>query len=183
MAQCIAKSKRSGERCKANAVDGYTVCRMHGAGSPHKGRPGGAPITTGRYSIKRQELARKAQEFANDTAPGDLTGELVLMRALLQDYLDRFEDGTRLPFDDIGRIFGMVEAIGRLVERIAKILAATALTQNEVQQFKQAFLAELPKYVPDPDKRLEFIATIAAALGFNVEPPPRGYIDVETSRR
>ena len=34
--RCCAKSKRSGERCKAPAVKGWTVCRMHGAG-------GGAP--------------------------------------------------------------------------------------------------------------------------------------------
>lgn len=178
MAQCAAKSKRTGERCKANAVSGYAVCRMHGAGSPHQGRPGGAPITTGRYSIKRQELARKAQEFANDTTPGDLTGELVLMRALLQDYLDRFEDGTRLPFDDIERIFGMVEAIGRLVERIAKILATTALTQVEVQRFEQAFLAELPKYVPESSKRVELIKAIGWTLGISVDSAPTDYIDV-----
>ena len=178
MAQCTAKSKRSGERCKANAVEGYTVCRMHGAGSPHQGKPGGAPIKTGRYSIKRTELARKAQEFANDTTPGDLTGELVLMRALLQEYLDRFDDNARLPFDDIERIFGMVEAIGRLVERIAKVLATTALTQVEVQRFEQAFLAELPKYVPEPSKRVELIKAIGWTLGISVEPAPAGYIDV-----
>ena len=34
--RCTAKSKRSGKRCKAPAVRGWTVCRMHGAG-------GGAP--------------------------------------------------------------------------------------------------------------------------------------------
>jgi uncharacterized protein YjcR len=34
--RCRAKSKRSGLRCRAPAVRGYSVCRMHGAG-------GGAP--------------------------------------------------------------------------------------------------------------------------------------------
>lgn len=155
---------------------------MHGAGSPNKGRAGGAPIITGRYSIKRHELATKAQAFVNDPTPGDLTGELVLMRTLLQEYLDRFGDEkTRLPFDDMQRIFGMAEAISRLAERIAKILATTALTQAEVQRFKQAFLAELPNYVPDPDKRVEFITAIGAALGFVVGTAPRGYIEVEAN--
>lgn len=150
---------------------GQGRCKLHGGNA-------GAPIKTGRYSIKRQELARKAQEFSSDTTPGDLTGELILMRALLQDYLDRFGDGIPLPLDDIERIFGMVEAIGRLVERIAKILATTALTQVEVQRFEQAFLAELPKYVPDPAKRVEFIKAIGWALGLSVESAPAGYIDV-----
>jgi len=31
--QCNAKSKRSGERCKAPAVSGKTKCRMHGGAS------------------------------------------------------------------------------------------------------------------------------------------------------
>jgi len=34
--RCSATSKRTGERCKAPAVRGWTVCRFHGAG-------GGAP--------------------------------------------------------------------------------------------------------------------------------------------
>ncbi|MEP2757503.1 MAG: HGGxSTG domain-containing protein [Hyphomicrobiales bacterium] len=29
--RCTAKSKRSGELCKAPAVNGWSVCRMHGA--------------------------------------------------------------------------------------------------------------------------------------------------------
>jgi len=177
MTYCGAKT-RAGGTCRRPAGwgtehTGQGKCKLHGGAST------GAPIKTGRYSIKRQELAHKAQQFANDTAPGDLTGELVLMRALLQDYLDRFEDGTRLPFDDIERIFGMVEAIGRLVERIAKILATTALTQVEVQRFEQAFLAELPKYVPEPSKRVEFIKAIGWTLGISLEPAPAGYIDME----
>ena len=38
--RCIAKAKRSGERCKNPAVKGYTVCRVHGANLKN---PGGAP--------------------------------------------------------------------------------------------------------------------------------------------
>jgi glucans biosynthesis protein len=34
--RCHAKSKRSGLQCRAPAVRGHSVCRMHGAG-------GGAP--------------------------------------------------------------------------------------------------------------------------------------------
>lgn len=179
MTRCSAKSKRTGERCKANAVNGFSVCRMHGAGSPNVGRPGGAPIITGRYSIKRAELAAKAAIFANDSTPGDLTGELILMRTLLQDYVDRFGDKERLPFEDIERMFGMMEAIGRLVERIAKVLSTTALTQIEVERFKQAFISQLPTYVPDTSKRAEFIAAIATTLGFTVESVSPGYIDAE----
>ena len=30
--RCSARSKRTGERCRAPAVRGWTVCRFHGAG-------------------------------------------------------------------------------------------------------------------------------------------------------
>ena len=35
--RCTARAKTTGHRCKAPAVTGWTVCRMHGAG-------GGAPF-------------------------------------------------------------------------------------------------------------------------------------------
>lgn len=42
VAQCTAKTKNTGERCKGQAVKGYPVCRMHGAGSQGRdGRAGG----------------------------------------------------------------------------------------------------------------------------------------------
>jgi hypothetical protein len=41
--RCTAKSKRTGEGCKAPAVRGWNVCRFHGArGGAPKGRANGA---------------------------------------------------------------------------------------------------------------------------------------------
>ena len=174
MTACGAKT-RSGGQCQQPAGwgtqhVGQGRCKLHGGNA-------GAPIITGRYSIKRTELARKAQTFNNDAALGDLTGELALMRALLQDYLDRFEDGIPLPLEDIERIFGMIEAIGRLVERIAKILAATALTQAEVQ-YLQARIADLLNiYVPDAASRTKFLSELAESIEGNTRHSQAVYID------
>ena len=33
--RCHAKTKRTGQACKAPAVKGWRVCRMHGAGGGH----------------------------------------------------------------------------------------------------------------------------------------------------
>lgn len=33
--RCNAKSKRTGKPCRAPAVKGWSVCRMHGAGGGH----------------------------------------------------------------------------------------------------------------------------------------------------
>jgi uncharacterized protein YjcR len=56
--RCRAKSKRTGKPCKAPAVKGWSVCRMHGAG-------GGAPkgnknaLRHGSYTV-RAIAARRA---------------------------------------------------------------------------------------------------------------------------
>lgn len=53
--RCSAQSKRSGKPCKAPAVNGWTVCRMHGAG-------GGAPSgkANGQWKDGRQSKAAVA---------------------------------------------------------------------------------------------------------------------------
>ena len=66
--RCHARSKRSGLQCRAPAVKGHSVCRMHGAG-------GGAPkgnrnalkhggFTAETLAMKREisALARMARE-------------------------------------------------------------------------------------------------------------------------
>jgi hypothetical protein len=155
---CGAKT-RSGSPCKKPggwATDhvGTGRCKLHGGASP------GGPLKHGRYSIKRAGLEEKIRQFENDPAAGDLTSELALMRALLQNYLERFEDGIPLPADSIRHIFEMIEAVGRLVERIAKILATTALTQAELQLLQAALIHALPEYIPEPAQQRNFISAI-----------------------
>jgi hypothetical protein len=79
---------------------------------------------------------------------------------LLQEYLDRFPDGERLPYDDIARLFDMTDAIGRLVERIAKIIAATSLTQGDIKHLQERFTLALLTYIPDADTRIAILRFI-----------------------
>ena len=135
-------------------------CRMHGGTSP------GRPIIHGRYSLKhRASLADKAQEFMDDPEPGNLLSELALMRALMQDYLDRFPEGVTLPAADVFRLLAMIHSLSKLVERISRILNQTALTQAEVQ-FLQGRLADIiVTFIDDPDKRIECLDEIEASFG------------------
>ena len=61
--RCCAKSKRSGLQCRAPAVRGYAVCRMHGAG-------GGAPrgnrnaVKHGEFAAETLALKREIQALA-----------------------------------------------------------------------------------------------------------------------
>lgn len=65
MQRCKAKSKRSGDRCRNYAVNGWSVCRMHGArGGPNTAKGlticKMAALKHGHYSkesrLKRQKL-------------------------------------------------------------------------------------------------------------------------------
>ncbi len=76
--RCSAKSKRSGCRCRAPAVKGRSVCRMHGAraGAP-KGKANGAwehgRQTNEAVSLRRRLLAliRVSREMVRQTRKAD----------------------------------------------------------------------------------------------------------------
>ncbi len=158
MKSCEAKTRR-GTLCKKQAGWGTPHvgegrCRLHGGLA-------GRPPTHGRYStVKRASLQGKIEKFYNDPSAGDLSSELALMRALLQDYIDRFEDGIPLGVDDIERMYAMVDGIGKTVERIAKILAMTALTQAELQLLQVTLIDALREFIPDPEKQRAFVSRV-----------------------
>lgn len=50
--RCTARSKRTGESCRAPAVTGWRVCRMHGAGGGHAAGPS---HPSWRHGVRSQE--------------------------------------------------------------------------------------------------------------------------------
>jgi hypothetical protein len=64
--RCTAKSKRTGQRCKAPAVRGWNVCRFHGA-------RGGAPEGEANGAWKRGHYSKAAKS------------ERLLVKWLLED--------------------------------------------------------------------------------------------------
>jgi hypothetical protein len=73
--RCSARSRRTGEPCKAPAVTGWTVCRFHGArGGGPKGKANGS-YRHGRFTCEaiaqRRELSalvRMMDQFAKELA-------------------------------------------------------------------------------------------------------------------
>lgn len=51
--RCTATAKRTGERCKAPAVRGWSVCRVHGAGG---GAPPGKEHPNYRHGLRTKEV-------------------------------------------------------------------------------------------------------------------------------
>ena len=163
MTHCEGKT-RSGGLCRrpagwGTAHVGTGHCKLHG------GCATGRPPITGRYSVvHRRSLAEKMATMAADPTPGELWQELSLQRALLDEYLARFPDGQAMPADDIERLFGWLESIGKQTERIHKIMAQTALTVAEVN-YLQAVLADLLKRYISEDKRRRFMEELAHITG------------------
>ncbi len=92
--RCLAKSKRSGRRCRAPAVTGWAVCRMHGA---RGGGPRGPSNGNYRHGDRTQEAERCKRELAELLrAWTDLAKLLLDERTPIQKPSPRFTaDGTR----------------------------------------------------------------------------------------
>lgn len=72
--QCTARSKRSGQLCKAPAVSGFNVCRMHGA----------------RGGVKTEE--GRARTAAANTIHGRETRQIRAERSKILKQLRQLED-------------------------------------------------------------------------------------------
>lgn len=88
--QCKAKTRR-GEQCGSHAIQGGTVCRMHGGGSP---RVKAAASRNKDMTAARQQLAALGQPEAVDPAAALLEliswkyGEVKWLRAQVQEIPD-----------------------------------------------------------------------------------------------
>ncbi len=152
--ECGAKT-RGGKPCKAKAMENGR-CRIHGGkslrGMDHPN------FKTGAHSIYRDYLpnAIKGKVAAFENAdPLDLTHELALTRALLAEFVSRFET-TPLDAISISIMSDLVDRINKTVATISKIKNDTALTGAEVTFLAMSMVALLDRYVDDSTKREAF---------------------------
>src|SRR5262245_50957479 len=90
--KCTAKSKRTGKRCRANAVTGREVCYHHGGRSP---QGIALPQTkSGRYSKHLpSRLLATYEEAKRDPEILALRDEVALIDARLAELLKRIDTG------------------------------------------------------------------------------------------
>jgi len=161
MPQCRAHA-RSGDRCKANAVEGYPVCRMHGAGSPHKGRPGGRPIIHGAYS--KAVRAGEAKTWEELRALGvSLENEVALARLQLARALEWAKegdretcDGKRCPWQVVDSRLDLVAKVAERCKKVADGVVVRIVDEAAIGQV----VAVIRRHITDP----ETLAKIAAEL-------------------
>ena len=153
--QCNAKAKRTGQRCRRVAVTGSTKCPLHGGKTP---RGVASPhYKTGRYSkYVNPNISGKINDLDQYDIL-DLADELQTQRALIAEYLNRFQNGYPLQEQNIGAMISWLNSIGVMVERIIKIRNETALTGAEIAHLKLRTAELVTHYIDDPDKRRQFV--------------------------
>lgn len=113
MAQCTAKSKRTGERCRRQAVPGMTVCASHGGKS--LAGPASPRFKTGRYSKYLPERLRERYEAAaEDPELLALREDIALIDSRLADLLKRVDSG------EAGSIWKLLQSAWRAYVKAQK---------------------------------------------------------------
>ncbi|GGK28267.1 hypothetical protein GCM10011322_13470 [Salinarimonas ramus] len=64
--RCRGRAKRTGEPCRAPAVRGWCVCRMHGAGGGAAMGPRNGRFKTGLYTCEAIEMRRLVYALARE---------------------------------------------------------------------------------------------------------------------
>lgn len=164
---------RSGDQCRNLAVEGTTVCYMHGAKAalnPNNGKDGGRPIIHALYSKHIPEEWRQDYEyFKADPNQLSSTAEIAVAQTNFVRFL-KANEGQTLDAERAEIIGQHVERITRLKEREAKRVhndrVVSELLAQQVQQ-ETAILADVLGRYLDADTAqraaAEFGERVAAA--------------------
>lgn len=118
--------KANGKRCARWASRGKDRCPMHGG------------ITTGiirvSYSFQTEKMRAVYERFRDDPDRVDLSGELALLRTLMQGILDRFQGNPdQFPLELISTVKDLVSDIGATAERLNRIEKGLQINVNVMQ--------------------------------------------------
>lgn len=109
---------------------GTGKCHLPGHGGCSKGRP----ITTGKNAkVTSRQLADKMKRHLNDPNPLDLTGELALLRSLIDHFMEKLEEAKADPSrEDAGTFLLLVQGVQKVADTISKIQSRELLTAAEM---------------------------------------------------
>lgn len=194
-------------RCGAVKRQGGGACgRPAGWGTEHVGsgrcklHGGNNPVKHGRYSqITRPRLKELIEQFGADPDPMNLLPEVVLLRALVQDYIERYDAFTGALIDwheswkdtgqgkkpqqvvDILSAGKFIADIGGLVDKIHKQRAEGTVTMEAVghhlEKMGMEVVAAVQEAIADADTRTATLAAIDRrwqSLQFERKPGGKG---------
>lgn len=157
---CGAKLRGKKKTCQRSPMANGR-CRLHGGATPSG--PASANYKHGRYSdVFRGTMAEK---FASvEEKPLDLLPELAVTRTMLKVYVEKVSGKKSVSAADVHNVSALAMDTVRIASVIAKIRNEEALTVAELKFVKQGLMMLMEKYVPDPDRRRNFIAELSALI-------------------
>ena len=165
-AKCGAKKRKSGT-CRQPAGwgtdhPGEGRCKLHGGASVRGvDHPN---FKTGLYSRYLPDaIQQKVQTFL-DADPLELISEMALLRALLAEYVGRF-NGVTPTARDIALLADLTERVGKFSERINKMRNESALTGAEIAFLATRVADIVVKYIDDPDQQRAFVLDLVGTIG------------------
>lgn len=160
MAQCKAKSKQSGERCKRPASPGYEVCVIHGS------RAGRKPSTFryARVTDRDPDLKRNWKDMVDDPTADDfdLSPEIMLMRARLATAIEK---GT-VDIKVIQQIHNdLVKAVQRNTE--IQIKRQALIQRSDAEKILRSAVRAIVPFIPEMmrSQAFEELARVLGATG------------------
>ena len=159
--KCGAKTRAGGKCQRAPMENGR--CRLHGGATPSG--PASPNYKHGRYaSVFRGHLAEKFSHAMADDKPLDLLPELAVQRSLLGQYIETVSAKANPTIIDLKNVSILAEDVVRTASQIVKVRNDTALTVAEIKFVQMSMLRILEKYVPNPDRRRNFIEELRGLL-------------------
>jgi hypothetical protein len=154
--------------CGGKTTAGGLCKRPSGAGTDHVGigrckLHGGASIVKhGRYSKTfRGEFGESVKEHMTDPSPLDLTLELSILRAYIDQVMGKVADGSgRIAGDAMEGLERTIGSLQRLADTISKIQTREALTTSELRYIVGEFVEVLRSKVEDADLLREILETL-----------------------
>jgi len=159
---CGAKLRGKDATCqKAPMANGR--CRLHGGKTPSG--PDSPHYKTGRYAAAfKGQMAKRFEQASADRNPLDLLPELAVQRSLLEDYAENISGKRTITAAAAKNLSDLVNDVVKTATTITKVRNDTAFTIAEFKFIQKGMTLLMEKYVPDPDKRRNFIADLGALI-------------------
>jgi hypothetical protein len=146
---------RAGKPCGKFAVNGWNVCRLHGAGG---GRPATRPATILKNALQADELRLKADALVESGVDVlDLRQVAAMLHVLSSELADKRSDAKAVPL-----LLQCLESLRKCAESVERIRASKAFTTAERDWIVLA-LSDFVEMMPEPE-RVRFHDFISARL-------------------
>lgn len=159
---CGAKLRGKDKTCqRAPMANGR--CRLHGGATPSG--PDSPHYKTGRYALAfKGQMAKRYEQASADIKPLDLLPELAIQRAILEDYAENVSGKRTITAAAAKNLSDLVNDVVKTATTITKVRNDTAFTIAEYRFLQKSINLLMEKYVPDPDRRRNFIAELSAII-------------------